>query len=103
MKKFIAAIIIIVIAAYSYNAYKTNDSYATDMTEGETYQVTGIVTEVDHDVVVFEADMPDGSINIWACHGNGFEQGQLVKITLADNNTPDRYNDDEINRVSIIR
>lgn len=103
MKKVIAAIIILVIAAYSYNAYKTNDSYATDLTNGETYEVTGIVTEVDHDVVVFEADMPDGSIHVWACHGSGYEVGQLVKITLADNNTPDRYNDDGINRVYIIR
>lgn len=103
MKKLVTIIIVIIIAAYSYNSYKTNDSVATDWTAGDCYEVTGIVTEVDHDVVVFEADMPDGSIHIWAAHGQGFEKGQLVNITLGDNNTPDRYNDDGINRVAIIR
>ena len=103
MKKLIAAIIVIVIAAYSYNAYQTNDCVSTDWADGECYQVTGIVTDVNEEAVAFEADMPDGSIHGWACYGSGYEQGQLVNITLADNNTPDDYSDDMINRVAIIR
>ena len=103
MKKIAFAIVAIVLALAAFNSYKSNDSITLNAASGDTYEVTGIVTDVEKDAVVFEANMPDGSIHIFAAHGQGYEAGQLVKITLADNDTPERYNDDTLQRAYIIR
>lgn len=103
MKKIVLVIAMVLVAIACIDSYKSNACIGLDDHVGETYEVTGIVTKVEKDLVIFDADMPDGSIQVWAAHGNGFEQGQLVKMTASDSGTPDQYSDDTIVTVAIIK
>ena len=103
MKKIVLIIAMVLVAIACIDSYKSNACIGLDDHVGETYEATGIVTHVEKDLVAFKVDMPDGSIQSWAAHGSGFEQGQLIKMVAADSDTPNVYGDDTIVSVSVIQ
>lgn len=77
LKKFVAAITAIAIAAAVLFAAAPSDIYELD----------AVVTETENGVVVVDVTMPDGQVHEWAYYGSGYAVGDSVTVEI------DTYND----------
>ena len=69
--------------------------------DGAMYEVHGIVTDVLKQMVTVNVDMPNGEIHEFVAYGNGYQNGQLITLTLNDSGTPE-YDDDVVEGIAIM-